>query len=105
MPRGGGVPGTTQTMVSVDPSWPGAELGRDGTLAIGREHRLRHLARLRGAALIGREGLAVVVDSTHRGLQALRLRAHAHVLEHEGGRRYGGGGIGDAFARDVRRRA
>src|ERR1043166_8758236 len=72
---------------------------------IGCEHRLGHLARLRGAALIGREGLAVAVDATHRGLQALRLWSQTHVLQHEGGREYGGSGIGDALARDVRRRA
>src|SRR6266436_6229764 len=89
--RGGGVAGTTQTILSLRASGPGAELGRGGTLTIGREHRLGHLACLGGAALIGRERLAVAVDATHRGLEALRLGAHAHVLQHEGGREYGGG--------------
>src|SRR6266545_2317769 len=104
-PRGGGVGGTTQSMLSLREPEPGAGLGERGTLAIGREHRLGHLARLGGAPLIGRERFAVAVDATHRGLEALRLGAHAHVLQHEGGREYGGGGIGDALARDVRRRA
>src|SRR4030095_4223916 len=84
-PSGGGGAGATQTVVLPGASGPGAELGERGTLAIGRKHRLGHLARLRGAALIGGERLAVAIDATHRGLQALRLGAHAHVLQHEGG--------------------
>ena len=62
-------------------------------------------ARPRGAALVGGEHLPVAVDAPHRGLQALRLRAQAHVLQHQRRRQDRRGGIRDALARDVGRRA
>jgi len=69
--------------------------------SIGREDGLGHLPRLGsgrpdlGSAPCPRDRCA------HRRLEALRLRPHAHVLEHERGGENRRGGIGDALARDV----
>src|SRR5215831_12646147 len=74
-------------------------------VAVRGEDGLRHLVGRRSAALVGREGLAVVVDATHGRLEALGFGAQTHVVEHHGRRADGRRGIRDAAAGDVGRRA